>query len=104
MDRLVSLLTDDVVLHSDGGGKALAVPNAVYGAGRVARGILGAERKLLPGDLVRRIAQINGAPGIISYRQRRPFSVITLEVAEGRIRSIYVVTNPEKLSHVPDLP
>ncbi|MBV8833548.1 MAG: hypothetical protein JO108_30485 [Acidobacteriaceae bacterium] len=29
--RLVALLSDSVVLHSDGGGKAPALPNAIYG-------------------------------------------------------------------------
>src|SRR2546426_6306970 len=39
MDQLLQLLSTDVVLHSDGGGKAIAVPNLVYGAERVARAI-----------------------------------------------------------------
>ncbi|MGI9069818.1 MAG: sigma factor-like helix-turn-helix DNA-binding protein [Bryobacteraceae bacterium] len=37
-EGLVALLSNDVVLHSDGGGKAVAVPNPVRGAGNVAAG------------------------------------------------------------------
>jgi RNA polymerase sigma-70 factor (ECF subfamily) len=103
LDELVALLSSDVTLHSDGGGKAVAVPNVVQGVGNVARGILGALRKLIPKDLVRRIAQVNGAPGIVAYLNGKPFSVVTFDVVEGRIRAIYIVTNPEKLSHVPEL-
>ena len=32
MKGLVDLLASDVVLHSDGGGKAIAVPNQIYGS------------------------------------------------------------------------
>src|SRR5438105_7006090 len=37
MEGLISLLANDVALHSDGGGKAVAVPNVVHGAEKVAR-------------------------------------------------------------------
>jgi RNA polymerase sigma-70 factor (ECF subfamily) len=104
MQGLVKLLADDVVLQSDGGGKGLAVPNVVSGADKVGRGILGALDKLVPKNLVRRMVQINGEPGIINYLDGRPYAVITLDVSEGRIRTIYIITNPEKLSHLSDLP
>lgn len=99
---LVALLSKDVELHSDGGGKAVAVPNVVRGVDNVARGILGALRKLLPKDLVRHVARINGTPGVITYRNGKPFSVFTFDAVGDRIRTIYLVTNPEKLSHVPE--
>jgi RNA polymerase sigma-70 factor (ECF subfamily) len=104
MDGLLALLSNDVVLHSDGGGKAIAVPNLVHGAGNVARGIFGGIRKLVPKDVVRRMAQINGAPGVVTYLNGKPFSVLTLDASEGRVRAIYIVTNPEKLAHIPPLP
>jgi RNA polymerase sigma-70 factor (ECF subfamily) len=104
MDGLIDLLASDVVLHSDGGGKALAVPNLIFGADKVARGILGSLEKLVPGNLLTRIALINGQPGVVSYLNGQPYSVLTLDTREGRIRAIYVLTNPEKLSHLPKLP
>jgi len=104
MDGLVDLLASDVVLHSDGGGKALAVPNLIYGADKVARGILGSLEKLVPRNLLTRMALINGQPGIVSYLSGKPYSVLTMDTSEGRIRAIYVLTNPEKLAHLPELP
>ncbi len=103
MDGLLGLLSEDVVLHSDGGGKAVAVPNLVHGADNVVRGILGAFRKLLPKTLVRRLARINGEPGVVSYLDGKPYSVVTLDVVDGRVQAIYILTNPEKLVHVPPL-
>jgi RNA polymerase sigma-70 factor, ECF subfamily len=103
MEGLVALLSQDVVLHSDGGGKALAVPNPIHGAENVARGILGAFRKLLPKTLVRHLARINGEPGVVSYLDGKPYSVVTLDAVGARVQAIYVVTNPEKLAHLPGL-
>jgi len=104
MQGLLALLSKDVVLYTDGGGKATAVPNPVYGADRVARFFSRAPGRLIAGTLVRRIAQINGQPGIITYLQGRPFGVLTLDVEDGRIRNIYIVRNPDKLQRLPELP
>jgi RNA polymerase sigma-70 factor (ECF subfamily) len=103
MEGLVALLAADVVLHSDGGGQAIAVPNLVRGANNVARGILGSLRRLVPKTLVRRLAHINGEPGLVNYLDGKPHSVLTIDTAGDRIRTIYILTNPEKLSHLPEL-
>jgi RNA polymerase sigma-70 factor, ECF subfamily len=102
MDRLLALLSRDVVLHADGGGKATAVPNLIYGSDRVARAIVRGLNKLVPPNLAQRIVQINGASGVVNYYPNgQPHSVLTLDVTVGRIRAIYIVTNPEKLVHLP---
>jgi RNA polymerase sigma-70 factor (ECF subfamily) len=103
LEGLVGLLASDVVLHSDGGGKAVGAPNLIRGARNVARGALGTLQKLMPKNLVIRLAQVNGQPGIVSYLDGKPYSVLTLEAGEGHIQRIYVVTNPEKLAHLPEL-
>jgi RNA polymerase sigma-70 factor (ECF subfamily) len=104
MQGLLALLSKDVALYTDGGGKATAVPNPVYGADRVARFFLGARGKLIPKDLVRCFTEINGQPGIVAYRHGRVFGVFTTDVVEGRIRNIYIVRNPDKLERLPNLP
>lgn len=97
MQGLLALLSEDVVLYTDGGGKATAVPNPIHGAEHVGRFFFGAREKLMPRDVVRRIAEINGQPGVVVYHQGRVFGVLTMDVAEGRIRNIYIVRNPDKL-------
>jgi len=104
MEGLVSLLSSDVVLHSDGGGKAIAAPNLIQGPNNVARGIFGGLRKVLPKHLVRRVMEINGEHGVVSYLDGKPHSVLTLGAGEGRFHAIYILTNPEKLAHLPGLP
>ena len=103
LEGLVSLLSKDAVFYSDGGGKAPALPRPIYGPQNIARGVLEGLKKLVPKNLVRRFVEINGQPGIVSYLDDRPFSVFTLDVADGLISRIYVVTNPEKLKRIPRL-
>ena len=104
MQGLLALLAKDAVLYTDGGGKATAVPNPVYGADAIARFFVGVRGRLLPTDICRRFAEINGQPGVIAYHQGKVFGVLVLDIADGEIRNIYIVRNPEKLASFPDLP
>jgi len=103
LEGLVALLSKEAVFYSDGGGKAPALPKPIYGADHIARGVLEGLRRLVPKNLIRLSAEINGQPGIVSFLDGRPFSVFTLDVTDGLISRIYVVTNPEKLKRIPRL-
>jgi RNA polymerase sigma-70 factor (ECF subfamily) len=100
IDSLLEFLAKDVSLHSDGGGKAIAVPNIVRGSENVARGIIGGLKRLVPPDMDRRLTMVNGRMGLINYRNGKPHSVLTVDVGENKIQSIYVITNPDKLAHI----
>jgi RNA polymerase sigma-70 factor (ECF subfamily) len=104
MKGLVELLSSEVVLHTDGGGKAVALAKEVRGADKVAGTIIERMSTTLPKNLIARITRINGKPGLVSYLNGKPFSALTLDFRDGLVQTIYVVTNPEKLSHLPDLP
>jgi RNA polymerase sigma-70 factor (ECF subfamily) len=104
MQGLLALLSKDVVLYTDGGGKATAVPNPIYGPDHVARFFLAAPQKFMPKDIVRRFTEINGLPGIAVYHQGRVFGVLSLDVVDGQIRNIYIVRNPDKLERLPAAP
>lgn len=101
---LITLLSDEAVLYTDGGGKGPALPALIYGASKVARGLLGGKKKNVPNNLVIRTAQINGELGAVSYLEGKPFAVVTLDIVGGKIRNIYIVSNPEKLARLPGLP
>ena len=104
LQGLVDLLAGDVVLHTDGGGKAIALPKEVHGADTVARTILQRMANNVPKEALGRLAKINGEPGFVGYVNGKPFSAMTLDVRDGRIQGIYIVTNPEKLARLPNLP
>lgn len=99
MDGLLSLLAEDITAVSDGGGKAVAARNPVVGPDRVARFILGAVKKT-PEGAVRGVSLINGQPAIVTYVNGLPYSVLAFEVAEGRIRRIFNILNPDKLKGI----
>lgn len=104
LEDLVALLSNDVVLYSDGGGKASAALNPIYGRDHVSRFLLGAIQKTVPAGVVTRLEEINGQPSIIYYPPGgRPGCVLNFEIADGVIQNIYVVTNSEKLSRLPKM-
>ena len=98
---LARLLTDDAVLHADGGGKAIAARNIIVGRDRVARFFAGVTRKFLEPTVVEiRHTVINGMPGFITVFGDGSMQTTTLEIEDGFITAVYVVRNPEKLAHV----
>jgi RNA polymerase sigma-70 factor (ECF subfamily) len=103
MQGLVELLSNEVVLHTDGGGKAIALAEEVRGADKVASTILERMGTTVPKKLVARMTRINGKPGLVSYLNGKPFSALTVDLRDGLVQTIYIVTNPEKLAHIPNL-
>src|SRR5262249_27087219 len=104
MNRLVSLLSSDVVLHTDGGGKAAALPLPIYGPDKVARSAVVGLKRLESLRVLQRLVDVNGRPGIVSYHNGRPFSVFTIGSRDGPIEAIFIVTNPAQMSHLPPPP
>jgi RNA polymerase sigma-70 factor (ECF subfamily) len=100
IEDLLSMLAKDVILVSDGGGKAIAVLRPIYGADRVSRLLVGATRKFGSPTQQSRSVIINGMPGIMSFDDGRVLRVAALGIREGRIHSIYIVSNPDKLRHI----
>jgi RNA polymerase sigma-70 factor (ECF subfamily) len=103
LSALEALLAEDVSLHGDGGGKVPALGRVVVGRQHVARtflaGMAACER--LGGHL--RVTEVNGAPGVMVYdAQGLLVGVIGLDIADGRVRAIHSVVNPDKLHHLRD--
>ncbi len=101
LSALVAVLAEDVTLRSDGGGKAAAALNPIEGPDRVARFLVGVTKKFREVYGTVRFAEINGQPGAITYVDGEPASVVTFEIAEGLIRNVFIVRNPDKLRTMP---
>ncbi len=102
LPALLSLLTEDVELVADGGGRATAAPKPVRGADLVARFLVGVVH-LGPAGWTATPATVNGGPGLIARdAEGRPYAVLALEPSGKRIAAIRVVLNPAKLHGVPD--
>ena len=99
---LESLLAADVQLTGDGGGKAPALARTLRGRSRVARLLMGWLRPetRLPG-LRLHLTEVNGGPGALFFDDRRKLVGVTaLEIADGEIKAVRTVSNPDKLGHL----
>jgi RNA polymerase sigma-70 factor, ECF subfamily len=98
-EGLLGLLADDATLYSDGGGKASAAGKPIRGAATVAKFFGNVMRNAPPGVEARPVT-LNAEAGILIFVGGRLEQAMTFEIAEDRIRAIYVVRNPDKLRHL----
>ena len=98
VEALLAALAPDVVLVTDGGGRAKAALRPIVGAGKVARFLLAtaAEGLSIPGLHVE-VADVNGAPGVVAWVGGAPFMTTSLVLADGLVEQVLVVRNPDKL-------
>ncbi|MGW0196527.1 RNA polymerase sigma-70 factor [Nonomuraea sp. NPDC003201] len=99
LEALLEVLAPDVTMVSDGGGLTGAPRKAIHGHEYVARAIVILSRRM-PGDSHAQVLQVNGGPGIVVRSGRTPVLAITLHLLDGAIKTVHVVSNPEKLAGV----
>lgn len=100
--RVVAVLAPDVRFVSDGGGKAVAARRPVVGAEEVATLILNLGRAVT--DVTGWEAQVNGRLGFVLASPTAGLSVYQFDVVDGRVGTIWVTRNPDKLGRVPRSP
>jgi RNA polymerase sigma-70 factor, ECF subfamily len=100
MGALEHLLAEDVTLWADAGGKIKqAALRPISGRDAVARFSMGT-RRFLPQDFQVEIAEVNGQPATIFRKDGKAFLVLAIEIDAGRIQTVRLMANPEKLSHL----
>lgn len=98
LPTLESVLAENVVSISDGGGRVPAARKIVDGAARVARFVLGVLDKYGRGATAVPV-HVNGEPAVLAVRgDGSPMAIWTVDAAEDAIRGLYIVLNPVKLS------
>ncbi|MCF6410010.1 RNA polymerase sigma-70 factor [Pseudalkalibacillus salsuginis] len=101
-EEFIDILTEDVVLVTDGGGKVISALNPIVNKQRVSAFLKGISGKgsfiggLLP-------VMVNGQKGILQVKEGHPIKVICFELdsKQKNIRRIFIVSNPDKLNHIP---
>ncbi|PAZ13576.1 RNA polymerase subunit sigma-24 [Streptomyces sp. SA15] len=97
LEGLMSLLAPDVRLVGDSGGKSKAPLRVLETADKVGRFLHGAAQKGAVPDLSFRFLELNGGPALLVLSGDKPDSVFQLDVLDGRIQSVYIIRNPDKL-------
>jgi RNA polymerase sigma-70 factor (ECF subfamily) len=99
--ELVDLLAGDVQLVGDAGGKAPLFGERFAGAERVARLLAVVVARFLRIGGTVEPHQLNGQPGaILRDRKGNVLGTWTFDIAEGRVQTIRLVNNPDKLGHL----
>ena len=98
----MKLLSEDVTLWADGGGKVKgAATRPLTGREAVARFSVGARHRFVPpAGSQAEMAEVNGEPALIIRVGAQALMVLSIEVEQGRIQAIRIIANPEKLARV----
>jgi RNA polymerase sigma-70 factor (ECF subfamily) len=100
MTPLMNLLSENVTLWADGGGKIKqAALRPIHGRDAVARFSLGTKR-FWPQNSRVELGEVNGQAALIIRTGSQAFSVLTIDVEQGQIQAIRIIANPEKLARV----
>jgi RNA polymerase sigma-70 factor, ECF subfamily len=101
MKTLGAMLAADVAVYADGGGKRPAATQPIAGFAAVMN-----FQQLLAGFFTKNVSRlvqlgfINGLPGFVTEEADGELQTTALEIADGKIATIYVVRNPDKLKHL----
>ncbi|MER5737671.1 MULTISPECIES: RNA polymerase sigma factor SigJ [unclassified Streptomyces] len=95
IDALVGLLHADATAVGDGGGRVPARLQPIEGAEHVARFF---SDRTPPQGLSLHACTVNGRPGLAARMDGTVLSVYAFDIADDRIRRIWAVLNPEKLT------
>lgn len=94
---LTSLLKQDIILYSDGGGKATAALHPLMGKEIVAKFLFGLGRKKEDALNTLSFMRMNHQTAVLLSTSNGPESIITFEVQQDRFSKIFIIRNPDKL-------
>jgi RNA polymerase sigma-70 factor (TIGR02957 family) len=112
LDELIELLSSEVTMVSDGGGKAKAALRVVTGADNVGRYLQSIHTPVniarfmasigMGGDtgVSLGVAEVNNGPAIVISAGGKVVTVMSLVISDGKIDTIYLVANPDKLARL----
>ncbi len=99
MQDLKALMTEQVELIGDGGGKVQSFSKVLTGNQRLAQLYYSLWRRM--GPVVRmEMVEINGEPGLLRFVDGELESAQTFEIEDDRIARIRVQRNPDKLARI----
>jgi RNA polymerase sigma-70 factor (ECF subfamily) len=99
-EAAMALMSEDVVLVTDGGPKRHAARRPVVGPWRVTRFLTNISARVAPSVRVEPVT-VNAAAGFrLSDPAGEQDGAIAMDVTGGVVSAIWVVTNPDKLTHM----
>ena len=100
MTPLMNLLSEDVILWADGGGKVKqAALRPIRGRDAVVCFSLGT-RRFWPKNSCIEPGEVNGQAALIIRAGEKAFNVFTIDVEQGQIQAIGIIANPDQLARI----
>jgi RNA polymerase sigma-70 factor (ECF subfamily) len=100
VEGAMALMSEDVVLVTDGGPKRHAARRPVAGPFRVTRFLATVGKRISPAVQYARVT-VNTAAGFrLIDPDGQQDAVIAIDVTDGLVSAIWAVTNPDKLTHM----
>lgn len=112
LEALITLLSQEVTLVSDGGGKARSPLRVLAGQENVVRFLTsvttaaGIEKFMASigveeyAGLETVVTEMNGAPAVVGVAAGRVVTVMSLVISDGKVDTIYLMANPDKIGHL----
>ncbi len=97
LSSLLAMLSDDVVVWTDGGGKVRAAMRPVVGPHRSSRFLINVAKRL---HGVPRSTVLNGQPATVFLDEGHVVAALVLDILDGTIVGVRAVTNPDKLERL----
>ena len=96
----MTLMSEEVVLVTDGGPKRHAARRPVVGPSRVTRFLVNVASRISRSVAVEPVT-VNAAAGFrLSDEAKEQDAAMAIDVTDGLVSAIWVVTNPDKLTHM----
>jgi RNA polymerase sigma-70 factor (ECF subfamily) len=96
---LLSLFAPDATWTADGGGRTAASVHPIVGAARIAKLVIGLQKRLQSETATMELVEINGETGICVRENGQTIALMAIDSDGERIHAVYAVVNPDKLSH-----
>ena len=95
-DTLIELISENVTLYSDGGGKVKAALRPITSFPSCLAFFNGIIKKAT-GNISFEIKNVNHQPTIIIHMNGSLYGIISFYIAQDQIKEIYMTINPDKL-------
>jgi RNA polymerase sigma-70 factor, ECF subfamily len=95
-EALLELISDNVTLYTDGGGKIHAAVRPIVASSNVLNFLYGIMKKF-PEDFYFEVKNVNSQPAIVIYINSKVQSILSFYIRNNKINEIYITLNPDKL-------
>ncbi|MFG1905369.1 RNA polymerase sigma factor SigJ [Kribbella sp. NPDC048928] len=100
VEGLEALLSEDAAIWADGGGKAIAAREPIFGRSNAAHYLAGLAAGPRAQTAHLSIAEVNNTPAILVHESGTLTAVLVPTTHNGAITTIQAILNPTKLTHL----